>query len=384
MKRVLFLTGTRADFGKLKSLIEILLNDDDFLVDIFATGMHMDKAYGYTVNEIIKCGYPNIYKFINFNQESSMDIVLSKTVEGFSDYVKQSAPDLIIVHGDRVEALAGAIVASLNNILLAHIEGGEVSGTIDELIRHSVSKLSHTHFVSNDEAKKRLIQMGELSQNVFVIGSPDVDLMFSDRLPALDDVLGNYEIPFKDYGIIIFHPVTTELEHLKAYAEDIVRAVKDSGLPWIGVYPNNDLGTHHILETFLEGFKDSDQVRFFPSLRFEYFLVLLKNAKVLLGNSSAGVREAPYYGVPSIDVGSRQNNRTKADSIISTDYSYDQIFQAIKTALKNGKVETTYSFGVGGSDKAFYKLLKTPDFWEISKQKFFNDLPSTSDAPESD
>ena len=164
IKKIVFLTGTRADFGKLKSLIEILNRHQQFEVHIFATGMHLDKKYGYTVHEIEKCGYPNIYKYINHDKESMMDITLSRTIEGFANYIRLIQPDLIVVHGDRIEALAGATVGALNNILVTHIEGGELSGTVDELIRHAVSKLSHTHFVANFEAKKRLMQMGECDE----------------------------------------------------------------------------------------------------------------------------------------------------------------------------------------------------------------------------
>mgnify|MGYP003536605101 CR=1 FL=1 len=143
MKKIVFLTGTRADFGKLKSLMSISQNSKDFDVHLFVTGMHMNSLYGYTVDEIEKAGFKNIYKYINHDSIEYMDRTLAKTIEGFSQFIKQISPDLIIVHGDRVEALAGAIVGSLNNILVAHIEGGEVSGTIDELIRHSVTKMSH-------------------------------------------------------------------------------------------------------------------------------------------------------------------------------------------------------------------------------------------------
>ena len=154
MKKIVFLTGTRADFGKLKSLMSISQNSKNFEVHLFVTGMHMNTLYGFTVDEIEKAGFKNIYKYINHDSIEYMDRTLSKTIDGFSEYISQINPDLIVVHGDRVEALAGAIVGSLNNILVAHIEGGEVSGTIDELIRHSVTKMSHIHLVANSEAKK--------------------------------------------------------------------------------------------------------------------------------------------------------------------------------------------------------------------------------------
>lgn len=153
-KKIVFLTGTRADFGKIKSLIRITQESKKYEVHIFATGMHMNSKYGATVDEIVKSGFENIYKFINHDTIENMDRTLAKTIEGFSLYVGEIKPELIVVHGDRVEALAGAIVGSLNNILVTHIEGGEISGTIDELIRHAVSKMSHIHLVANDEAKK--------------------------------------------------------------------------------------------------------------------------------------------------------------------------------------------------------------------------------------
>jgi len=160
MKKIVFLTGTRADFGKLKSLMTISQSSDNFEVHIFATGMHLIDKYGKTINEIYKSGFNNIFPFINHDDIVHMDRNLAKTIDGFSHYISEIKPDLIVVHGDRIEAMAGAIVGSLNNILVAHIEGGEVSGTIDELIRHSISKLSHIHLVSNIEAKKQIDSNG--------------------------------------------------------------------------------------------------------------------------------------------------------------------------------------------------------------------------------
>ncbi|MDF5252590.1 UDP-N-acetylglucosamine 2-epimerase, partial [Vibrio parahaemolyticus] len=147
MKKMLFLTGTRADFGKLKSLISKVEENPALEAHIFITGMHMMAKYGMTANEVDKAGFKSTYRYINQNGFDSMDVVLSKTIQGLSDYVKELGPDMIVIHGDRVEAMAGDIVGALNNILVAHVEGGEVSGTIDELIRHSVSKMSHLHFV---------------------------------------------------------------------------------------------------------------------------------------------------------------------------------------------------------------------------------------------
>ena len=250
MKKILFLTGTRADFGKIKSLIQVLENNPQFEPLVFVTGMHLQEEYGYTLIEVERCNFSNIYTFKNHTDESTMDLTLAKTIQGLSEYVKQYKPDMIVIHGDRVEALAGAIVGSLNNILVAHIEGGEISGTIDELIRHSTSKMSHIHFVSNALAKKRLVQMGELKESIFVIGSPDVDIMFSDNLPSLDEAKKYYEIPFQNYGIAMFHPVTTEAAYMQEYAKSFVEALLEDDHNYVVVYPNNDLGSKSILAEY--------------------------------------------------------------------------------------------------------------------------------------
>lgn len=214
-RKVVFLTGTRADYGKLKSLMCEIKRHKEFELHIFVTGMHMLSKYGSTYMEVEKDGFDNIYKFVNTKINQGMDITLSNTILGFSNYVSEYQPDLIVVHGDRVEALAGAIVGALNNIKVAHIEGGEVSGTIDESIRHAITKFAHIHLVSNEEAKKRIIQLGEREDSVFVIGSPDIDIMFSDFLPTLEEVKEHYDIEFEEYGILMYHPVTTELDKLK-------------------------------------------------------------------------------------------------------------------------------------------------------------------------
>ncbi|WP_395046462.1 UDP-N-acetylglucosamine 2-epimerase, partial [Flavobacterium sp.] len=250
MKKVLFLTGTRADFGKIKSLISILDNDPEFEVFVFVTGMHLQEVYGLTLIEIERCDFKNVHTFENSTHETTMDLTLAKTIEGLSSYCKKVNPDLIVVHGDRVETLAGAIVGSLNNILVAHIEGGELSGTVDELIRHSVSKLSHIHFVSNDAAARRLKQMGEIESSIHTIGSPDIDIIFSEDLPKIEDVKKYYEIPFENFAIVMFHPVTTEATAMKAYVQNFVAALQTDIHNYIVIYPNNDLGSQCIIDEY--------------------------------------------------------------------------------------------------------------------------------------
>jgi UDP-N-acetylglucosamine 2-epimerase (hydrolysing) len=372
MKTVVFLTGTRADFGKQKSLIQITNNSDKFNVHLCVTGMHLNEKYGFTVNEILESRVVNQNVFCFENDNVSMDKILAKTILGFSNFISKVKPDLIVVHGDRVEALAGAIVGSLNNILVAHIEGGEKSGTIDEIIRHSVSKMSHLHFVSNTEAKNRLIQMGENDESTFIIGSPDIDLVESDELPSLQTVRDNYFIDFDKYSILLFHPVTTELDFFKTFAKNIVSAVIKTNDNFVVSFPNNDNGCEFIFSAY-EILKNNSNFKIFPSIRFEYFLVLLKNSEYILGNSSAGVIEAPYYGVPTVNVGSRQNERTNNNRIIHCGYDEKSILEAISKVPKK-KYPTEKRFGTKGSDLSFLKILENKSFWETPKQKTFNDL----------
>ncbi|MAV92550.1 MAG: UDP-N-acetylglucosamine 2-epimerase (hydrolyzing) [Candidatus Marinimicrobia bacterium] len=376
MKKIVFLTGTRADFGKLKSLITITQNSKFFESYIFVTGMHLNELFGYTVDEIEKSGFKNIYKHINHLNDERMDISLSKTIEGFSKYVALIKPDLVVVHGDRVEALAGAIVGSLNNILVAHIEGGEISGTIDELIRHSVSKMSHIHLVSNSEAKKRLIQLGEIKDSIYVIGSPDLDLMHVDFLPKLSFVKDYYDITFDNFSIAMFHPVTTEFEKISEYARNFCKSLIESDDNFILVYPNNDLGSLKIIKEIGE-LENLKKIKIYPSLRFEYFLTLLSKSDYIIGNSSAGIREAPYYNIPTVDIGSRQFRRANLNSIFNSNYSVNSIIKAIKKAksYKNKNVSNNLThFGLGKSDKLFLRLLRTEKLWKTNKQKQFQDL----------
>ncbi len=212
MKKIVFVSGTRADFSKIKSLMMKVENSNEFELFIFVTGMHMSKKFGSTYMEIEKCGFKNIYKYINHDKYYQMDKALSSTIDGFSKFIHEIEPDLIVVHGDRVEPLAAAIVGSLNNILVAHIEGGELSGTIDESLRHAISKLAHIHLVNDEIAKKRLIQMGEDEKSIFIIGSPDLELL--NNTISLDEAKKYYDIKFKNYAIAIFHPITTEINSL--------------------------------------------------------------------------------------------------------------------------------------------------------------------------
>jgi UDP-N-acetylglucosamine 2-epimerase (hydrolysing) len=346
---------------------------DGYTLKIFATGMHMLSKYGSTLNEVKAIDPKIVHPYINQSHSDSMDRILAKTILGLSDYVDEDRPDLIVIHGDRVEALAGAIVGSLKNIRVAHIEGGEVSGTIDEVIRHSVSKLAHHHFVCNEGAQKRLMQMGEKEDHIHIIGSPDIDAMLSPNLPSIANCYEHYGIDFSNYYIVLYHPVTTNIVGTKKEIRAIVDGMLESRENFIVIFPNNDDGSDSIIDEYqrLEG---KSNIKIFPSIRFEYFLTLLKNSSGMIGNSSAGVREAPLYGIPTLDIGTRQMNRSNAKSIVNVDVQGgDSILELIES-LPNMQFTPEYEFGFGDSADKFMHALSTPNIWSCEIQKIFIDI----------
>ena len=373
-KKILFLTGTRADFGKLKSLIQITQSSQDFFAEVLVTGMHLQEKYGETIDEIYKSNISNISSFAN-HHDPKMDIVLAETIMGISKHINKELPDLIIVHGDRVESLAGAIAGALNNTLVAHIEGGELSGTVDEIIRHAVSKMSHIHFVSNQEAKNRLMQLGEIEKNIFTIGSPDLDLMNPGSLPSLEVVKKYYGIEFTKYSVVMYHPVTTEIGDLEQNINSVFEALERTQKQYVVIFPNNDLGTEIIIKR-INQLSQNINFKIFPSLRFEYFLRLLKDSEFIIGNSSAAIREAPFYKTPSINIGSRQYRRGRSPSIINCTHDVDEILNTINNLddlVHFEKSDTDY-FGDGASNHNFLKIISQKSFWDISNQKYFQDL----------
>lgn len=373
-KKVLFITGTRADYGKIKSLMKYMDRSEEYEVYIYVSGMHLLAQYGSTYREVLKDGYQNVHVAFEQIHTDNMSYNMGVILTHFSAYMAHIEPDMIIVHGDRIDALAGAIAGAMNNILVAHIEGGEISGTIDDSIRHAISKFAHLHFVCNEQAKKRLIQLGESKEHIYVIGSPDIDVMISDELPKLEQVKNYYDISFEKYGIFMYHPVTTELPQLALHIEIILSALKKSKKNFVAVYPNNDMGTEVILDRIKE-LERLENFAVFPSIRFEYFLTLLKNASMIIGNSSAGIRESGIYGIPAIDIGTRQNGRydiQKLKNVQHVDEKEDDILKAIEKSDRY-KIRCQ-DFGVGNSTEKFLEILQQKEPWECEVQKKFVDI----------
>jgi len=369
-KKIIFVTSTRADFGKLKSLIKICKKNKNFQVHIVITGMHLIGKFGNTYREVLKVFKKNIIKFKNQSLNDGLELILAKTTSKFSNIVKKIKPDLIVIHGDRVEALSCALVGSLNHILTAHIEGGEVSGTIDDTIRHALTKLSHIHFVGSNTAYKRVLKMGENKDSIFNIGSPDIDIILKKKLPNIVHVKKRYSINFSNYAILLWHPVTSKTYTLKKDTVKLLNFLEKLNRNVIIIYPNNDPGSSYILNVYSK--IKNKKFKILKSLRFESFLTLLKNSEFIIGNSSSAIYEAPMFNIPSINIGDRQHKRLKLSTI--KNYQIDELnTQGIERFIKNFKKAKRNNFGTGNSDKKFISVIKKKEFWKISNQKIFSD-----------
>ena len=368
MKKLLFITGTRADFGKLEPLASSA-RLAGFKIYFFVTGMHLLEKYGLTSIEVSRMKKIKRFEFINQMEGDPQDKILSKTITGISEYVSRLKPDLVLIHGDRIEAVAASLVCATNNIRSAHIEGGEVSGTIDEVYRHCNTKLCTVHFVSSKSAKNRVTKLGEHPDRVFVLGSPELDAHKKRNTIPLHEVLSYYDIQWDKYGIFIFHSVTSELESLKKEIQICCDSLKELKKNFVVISPNNDPGCEIIFKAI--GKLPSSHFKQIPSMRFSYFSTLLKNSQIIIGNSSVGVREAPFLGVPSINIGSRQFRRAEAKSIKNVDVFKNKNLDKLVESLWGKRFPTDNSFGTGQSAKKFTKILKDKKIWELNLQKAF-------------
>ncbi|MEL6959966.1 MAG: UDP-N-acetylglucosamine 2-epimerase [Pseudomonadota bacterium] len=367
---LLFVTGTRADFGKLEPLA-IAARDAGHEVGFWVTGMHMMEKYGLTKLEVARTQGVTVHEFVNQADGDPQDRILARTVLGFSEHIDAHQPDLIIVHGDRIEALACALVAATNYIRSAHIEGGEVSGTIDEIFRHCNSKLASSHFVSSQDAAARVMKMGEPGDAIHVIGSPELDFHSAPSGVTMEEVRARYDLPEGEFGIVVFHPVTSEADTMGQQARDLFSALEASGKPFVVIAPNNDPGSADIFAVL--NTLPQDRFRILPSMRFAHFSEAMKNAAVMVGNSSAGVREAPFLGTPSLDVGTRQTNRAAAPSLRSVMADDRAGIDAFLTEEWGKRYPRHEAFGQGNAAARFADIVGDPAFWEGGLQKRFHD-----------
>ncbi len=288
-------------------------------------------------------------------------------------------PDVVLIHADRFEMLAVAVAASLMNIPIAHTQGGEVSGTIDEKARHAITKLSHIHFPTTNQSKERLLRMGESADRVFLVGCPTIDVLKRiDLSPdnAIFDRNGNGHGDrldlSKPYILVLQHPVTTEYGEAKRQMEETLKAVQSLNMPVFLLWPNIDAGSDGASAAVSHFIKHHNLPAFalFKTLHSEDFYKVLKNATVAVGNSSSFIRESSYLGTPTVLIGSRQNNRERADNVIEVSHDHVEIKEAVLKQLAHGPYPSSNLFGDGETSNLIADILSDAD---IIAQKYFID-----------
>lgn len=349
-RRICFIITSYIHYSRNLLILEELQKRKDIELHIILGGPALLSKYVSRIGNIRDLlregGFVNIHD-IHFSLEGSEVVTKAKSAGlgaiEFSSLYQSIKPDLVVVRGDRFEVLAAALAAAYMNIPIAHIEGGDVSGTLDESVRHAVTKLAHIHFVTNEPAKKRVLAMGENPKHVFNFGSPDVETakVLAERTAKFDLSKTGSGAAFdaKEYNLVMFHPVTTEVEHMKKYTEELLVAIHSSRVPAIWFWPNFDAGAEeisHVLRTFRDQ-EPNHQIRFMRYLPPHHFIALLKDARCLIGNSSAGIKECSWFGVPVVNVGSRQANRLRAHNVIDAPHDAKKIQKAIEQQLVVGR-----------------------------------------------
>ena len=339
MKRLTVLTGTRADFGLLSPIIRKLMAYPDLDVRLAVTGAHLSPEFGMTVSEIEAEGIPIDKKLeilLSADTPSSISKSMGLAMIGFADYFADTAPDALLVLGDRYETLAAACAAVNARIPIFHLYGGETTeGAVDEGFRHALTKLSCIHFVANTEFRRRVIQLGEDPERVFQVGAmgPENAIhMPKLSLPELEESLGCSL--GKHYAVLTFHPVTLEQNTAQQQAEELVKALsRFPDISFLCTKANAD-ADGRVINTVLEEYSsERENVFLFDSLGAKRYLSALSHALFAIGNSSSGVAEVPCFHIPTVNIGDRQKGRMQGESIINCAPCADSIAEAIQTAL---------------------------------------------------
>ena len=355
-RRIACITGTRADYPRVRSVLKEIALRPGLDLDIIVTGSHLLDEYGYSAQEIIDDGF-EISKKVemfkgDFDSPLGMAQASARCTSGIAEALDDIKPDLVLITVDRVETLASITAASLMNFPIAHIQGGEVTGTIDESIRHAVTKLSHIHFPATQDAAQRIINMGEKEEHVFNTGCPYIDEINS--MEALDvGILGEKYGFNSEKKLVIFtqHSVTTEFEESLSQVEETILALENfSEVQIICFFSNTDAGGKKIIDRI------GEQPNFIkiPNMLSTDFLSLMSHSSLMIGNSSAGIREAPSFKLPVINIGTRQNGRLRAANVIDVNHNSLEIKEAITKCLydeefKNSLKELVNPYGVGNA-----------------------------------
>ena len=357
-RKILVTTGTRAEYGIFRPVLEKIEMSKKLDLLLVVTGTHNSKKYGMTINENKKDGF-KISKIIKILPKSdtlySTTQSLGEGIISFSKVFKKLKPDINLILGDRDEMLASAISAYHMNIPNAHIHGGDKSGGLDEYNRHAITKISNIHFPATEKSKKRILKMGENPKFVFVTGSPSVDEIKNNKITTKKALVRKYGINF--YGneiLLIYHPVTTQLEKDSTQIYNILNSIVKLGYTCIAIAPNSDAGRNEIFCALKNYSKKYKFIKIFSTLPRSDYLGMLKNCGVLLGNSSSGMIEASYFQIPVVNIGIRQKNREKGKNVIDVNInSKNLVYQAIQKALKIKKSKkSTFDFPFGKGNSA--------------------------------
>lgn len=334
-RKILYITGTRADYGLMKSVLREIENHPKLELEVIATGMHLMPEFGMTINEIKKDGFKVHEIAATYEQDNkqSMANFVGKFIQLLTDKVKKIKPDIIMVLGDRGEMLAGVIVGTYLTIPVAHIHGGDISSTVDEIVRHAITKLAHIHFPATEKSAERIIKMGEDPSNVFVVGAPGLDIILNENLIEPTKLSEKYNLDLSEpILLVIQHPVTTEVEDAPTQIRETLEAISELRYQTILIYPNADAGGRNMIEVIKE-YEKYPFIKIFKNIPYKEYLSLMNIASVMVGNSSSGIIEAPSFGLPVVNIGTRQEGRQRAENVIDVDYDKEQIKAAIKKAL---------------------------------------------------
>tara|TARA_B100001059_G_scaffold95104_1_gene94336 strand:+ start:26768 stop:27886 length:1119 start_codon:yes stop_codon:yes gene_type:complete len=360
MIKVFIITERRADYSRFKPIISLIQKDKDLDYILTVTGAHLKKEMGYTKNEILRDGFKIHYEIDMFtkNLDSTAEMVRSfaRVAEKVTYCLEDCNPHVILAGFDIGANLAVSIAGAHMNIPVAHIQGGEVTGTIDESIRHAMSKFSHYHFTSNDDALERLVKMGEVKSRIFNVGCPSIDAI----LNTIDNpkILEKYNLKENQYFILLQHPVTSEKDQSRNQIQITLSALKKINKKILIILPNNDAGFSNIIREL----KNSN-IQFVESLGISDYINLLKRSLGLVGNSSSGIHETSTFNIPTVNIGTRQNGRLRPKNVFDVDHDEKQIIDAMNKALefKKNNIKVNNPYGDGNSAHRILSILKKID-----------------------
>lgn len=369
-RKICVVITARPSYSRVKTVLEAIKNHAELELQLVVAASALLDRYGSAVDYIVKDGFEIAAKVFNVLEGENLAAAAKTTGIGIlelSSVFENLRPDIVVTVADRFETMATAIAAAYMNIPLAHIQGGEVTGNIDEKVRHSITKLADYHFVASEDAKERVIRMGENPDSVFNTGCPSIDI--AERVlrnPNLDfnvyekyGGVGKQPKIEKGYWVVMQHPVTTEYQDSRKHIEETLKAIEFSALPVLWFWPNVDAGadgTSTGIRAFREN-RDLQHVHFFKNMEGEDFLKLLIHSKGIIGNSSVGIRECSYLGVPAINIGTRQNRRERGGNVIDVDYLQKDIQQAMDKILEDGSRIESKIYGTGSSGLVIANLL---------------------------